>query len=461
MVRTLKNFIILISLLLGMSPLLIQCEDSKQKPKSEDDEDASPPENIAGTYLTCEYVSDDTAQDTEVGCAFANPKNQKKVELSSIVSKAEWQYSNDTDTDVTISVRETPADSKYHAMYTFQGVSQQKTRSAAQKTYIKVPIITKQQEATQAGSPMRDTFEPLYMTGDFDADGSIDLLDRNIDGSASLHLYNSKGSASFPFTTEADSGMNWNFSHYIAADLVSDPTQKTLIVARNLEGGIFKLYEHESPTKNYVNFKDGETWADAGAFGQVNSKSFFLDFSHYVVGSFNKVQETILMRKTDGKLEHRFIMSEAQDEGGVYIDGTWNYESYIAGDFNGDEYDDLLTVDLEGEGHVFINTTTAREKTKITFAAPVLLPNIGLQTCTAFVAADFLASGIEQVICRKSDGTLDMLEPKLTNGTLTWSLRKAIGTGWNALSYFAMKQDDKWVFVGRTKAEAIEILTIK
>ncbi|MGE0174136.1 MAG: hypothetical protein AB7T49_15165 [Oligoflexales bacterium] len=454
MTRTQKTCAFLAMLILGIAPLLTQCEDKKSRSEPED-EDATPPENIAGTYLTCEYTSTSTSKDTEVGCKLADARTDKKADLSNAVQSAEWQYSNETTDGVTITVTETPSNNEYNATYLFQGASQEETRSAAQKTYIKVPIYTKDAQEVEIGSPMRDTFTSHYMTGDFDADGYVDLLDRNIDGSADLHVFNSSSSASFPFKSESSDDLNWNYSHYISAKFVSN-NPKNFVVARNLEGGFYSLYEYDP---EIFSNKKGEKWGDPGFLGKANSKSFFRDFSHYVVGNFNGNQETILMRKTDGTLEHRFVIS---DSVGTPIPGTWNFEHYIAGDFDGNGKDDLMTIDLQGEGHVYFNKTT-NGKADLDFDAGIKLQGIGLHTCTDFVAEDFLTKGVDQVVCRKMDGTLDMIEPTVAGSTVTWSLRRSVGSGWDALAYFAIKLDKNgpWLFAGRTDAKKIETLEIK
>ncbi|MGE0174019.1 MAG: hypothetical protein AB7T49_14575 [Oligoflexales bacterium] len=444
-------------LLCGFSAIVISCENSKSKSDSEPtDETATPPDNIAGTYLTCSNITVNSALATseiEVGCKMADARTGEKANIDSITKSVSWEYVNELEAGSTISVTQLPNDPDYHAKYFFKASEVRQAESTIDKTYVKIPVTTSDGSKLLLGSPLRDTLVSHYMTGDFDGDGFVDLLDRNQDGSVDFFLYSPDEKATFPFKKESTGELNWSYTHYIAADAMNDPLVKHVVIARNFEGGIVKLFEHGP--QRYTPAPPGKTWSDPVDIGDAESPSFYTDYSHSVVGRFNGEAETIFIRKTDGRMEHRSIVNDAP---GIFIGDKWNYEEFVSGDFNDDGFDDLLTINLDGSADVHLNSTLRRGQQDITFQAPTKINAIDLSSCTSFVSADFLGSKYDQIVCRTKDGKLHMLVPTVNSGVVQWTVRADIGTNWQGLAFFAMDsdKDGRWEFVARTDKEEIK-----
>jgi hypothetical protein len=447
----------------------VSCRDNGSSTKDDDEEDTTvdEPENIAGTYLTCAYTGNQSEEQSEIGCKLANPKNGAKVELAKFVKNPDWDYKNSTTSDVAIAAND--AGSKdWHVLYSFKEegtklAAENKTLiSAIRNTYLEMTGTSLDETAkgssVSVGSPFFDTMVTQFMHGDFDGDGYDDLLDRRADNKVDLYLYNPDlATKNFPFTLVPQDDLvtqNTQYTHFIAADLVADAKKKKYVAARSIENGIFTFYEYKAESIRAT----GEAWSNVGDLGSAGDQSFFRDFTHKVVGMFNGKNETMLMRKTDGRLEHKNIIAAGE---GVFLSGTWNYENFIAGDFNGDHKDDLIAIDRDGNAFFFKNVTGARETMKVQFAASKQIET-NLASFTHFVAADFTGDGLDDLIARKDDGTLTLLKPVGDVNSIAWYSAAAFSSDWHALDYFGMdlNLDDKAEFIGRNKVEEIRSIEI-
>jgi hypothetical protein len=419
----------------GCKKLADPSEDSSGSDASTD-ETVSPPENIAGTYLTCgvTHSPTDAHPKGEVGCRLAHHESGKKIDLEAFADRWDWQYKEDT--DAAVKVVGAPLKSPWHVLYQFEGTSRQQVEQAIDKTYISLPIQPKGSAAhVEMGAPISSIMERAYHHGDIDGDGYVDLLDRHPDGKTILYFYDPLATnKNFPYREEQYDKLNWTFANYFVLDYTADRKNQDYILARNHEGKF-----------HYLLYERGKGITDGGP-----SPDFMKEFTHHVTGKFNSYSDTVLVRKVDDTLVHYYMGSK-----GSVVGGVWDDVYYLAGDFNKDGYDDLFTITIDGRG-MYRTNITPKDSYDPMFAVPK--PVAIVSGYTHFACGDFDGDGIDDLMGRTETGSLTLFKTVVNSGTPTWQIRENVATGWNFDDYFAadLNKNNKFEFIARSKDNSIK-----
>jgi hypothetical protein len=101
---------------------LLASSNQQERDTESDKEEVTPPSNVTGSYLNCSAIlTDENGEPTNrAGCRVVDAASGQVVDIYQVATTVEWNFVKGQNSNIEATIEPQPANSPWHAIYTFE-----------------------------------------------------------------------------------------------------------------------------------------------------------------------------------------------------------------------------------------------------------------------------------------------------------------------------------------------------